>query len=286
MSWAAHELESYVIQKHVKAKVSYLAILLGCLLPDLFTKLPVYGLHIGNMTFIKASFPAKYHRGWPGVGFTHSLLFATLLPVGVLLFKRNRAWFIGMMLGIWSHVLTDCFDSVGTMLFFPFTQQHYSTGMWAYASQAGRYGDAAAYYSSFGGLWDFMWLCIAISGRQVLSKGYFFGKVVADDPAWAWLKAKFRMSDRAMLATYRAFFFYGGCRIFAWFIWARLFNPLRGKQKLDWSWRGPHWVDSVSFPARNWGNLFQNTALGITGMALLFVASWFLFVRHLWARAV
>ena len=32
MSWAAHELESYVIQKHVKAKVSYVAILLGCLL--------------------------------------------------------------------------------------------------------------------------------------------------------------------------------------------------------------------------------------------------------------
>jgi len=30
MSWAAHELESYFLQKHVKVKVSYLAILLGC----------------------------------------------------------------------------------------------------------------------------------------------------------------------------------------------------------------------------------------------------------------
>jgi len=52
VSWAAHELESYFLQKHVKVKVSYVAVLLGCLLPDLFTKLPVYGVHIGSMTFI------------------------------------------------------------------------------------------------------------------------------------------------------------------------------------------------------------------------------------------
>ena len=32
MSWAAHELESYFIQKHTKARISYLAILLGGLL--------------------------------------------------------------------------------------------------------------------------------------------------------------------------------------------------------------------------------------------------------------
>jgi hypothetical protein len=47
MSWAAHELESFALRKHMRTKVSYLGILLGCLLPDLFTKLPVYGLHIG-----------------------------------------------------------------------------------------------------------------------------------------------------------------------------------------------------------------------------------------------
>ena len=47
MSWAAHELESYFLQKHTKLRVSYLAILLGCLSPDLLTKLPVYGLDLG-----------------------------------------------------------------------------------------------------------------------------------------------------------------------------------------------------------------------------------------------
>ena len=286
MSWAAHELESYVIQKHVKAKVSYVAILLGCLLPDLFTKLPVYGLHIGNLTFIKASFPAKYHRGWPGVGPTHSLLFGLLFALVVLHFTKSRAWFIGLLLGQWSHVLTDCFDSVGTMLFFPFTTQHYSTGMWAYASQAGRYGDAAAYYSSLGGVWDFFWLLVAISSRSVLTKEYFFRKVVPDDPLWSWLRRKFAMSDRAMLALYRGFFVYGGCRIFAWFLWARLLNPERGVQKLDWSWHGPGWVNRVSFPAHDWGVFFTNTARGVAGTALVLFVVWHVLVRKQWAKAV
>lgn len=152
MSWAAHELESYFLQEHLKSrfktKISYLAVLLGCLLPDLLTKLPVYGLNIGNMTLIKAGEPWKYHRGWPGVGPTHSLLFIVLVSLLLLAWKKNRAWAFGLLIGGVAHVLTDCFDSVGTMLFFPFTTQLYSTGMWAYAAQAGRYGDASAYYSS------------------------------------------------------------------------------------------------------------------------------------------
>ena len=41
---------------------------------------------------------------------------------------RSRAWFLGLLIGQWAHALTDIFDSAGTMLFFPFTTQHYSTG--------------------------------------------------------------------------------------------------------------------------------------------------------------
>lgn len=285
MSWAAHELESYFIQGHTKLKISYIAVLLGCLLPDLFTKLPVYGLHIGNMTFIKASFPAKYHRGWPGVGFTHTLLFGFLIALIMLAVTRNRAWFLGLVIGAFAHVLTDTFDSVGTMLFFPFTTQHYSTDMWAYAAQAGRYGDAAAYYSSLGGVWDFLWLCLAVSGFRVFSRSFFFDTVVSADPAWGWMRRKFRMSDRAMLAAYRAFFVYGACRIFAWFLWARLLNPDRGKEYLDWSWGGPGWVNKVSFPAHDWGVFFANTGRGIVGFALALWLIWRFVGRRLWARA-
>lgn len=286
VSWAAHELESYVIQKHLKTKASYLAILIGCLGPDMLTKLPVYGLKIGGHQLVKASFPAKYHRGWPGVGPTHSLFFGALVGILVLWLSKNRAWAIGLVVGIWSHVLTDVFDSVGTMMFFPFTTQHYSTGLWAYASQAGRYGDAAAYYSSFGGVWDLFWLIMIIRGRDVLTKQYFFTKVVADDPAWGWLRRKFRMSDRAMLATYRAFFIYGGSRIFGWFFWARFFNPNRGEQKMSLVLKGPSWVQHVSFPAANWGEFALNTVRGVVGLGAFFALLWFVAIKRLWAHAV
>lgn len=285
MSWAAHELESYVIQKHTKLKISYLAILLGCLLPDLFTKLPVYGLHIGNLTFLKANFPAKYHRGWPGVGPTHSLLFGALVALTLLAVTKNRAWALGLLAGQWAHVLTDTFDSVGTMLFFPFSTQHYSTGMWAYAAQAGRYGDAAAYYSSFGGVWDFFWLCMALTGYKVFRRDFFFGTVMPNDPAWGWLRRRFGLSDRALLAAYRAWFIYGGSRIFAWFLWARVLNPARGSQFLDWSWRGPSWVQRVEFPARDWGNFAQSTVVGLVGLALALAVIWLTAGRRMWLRA-
>lgn len=288
MSWAAHELESYFLEGHLKVRVSYLAILIGCLLPDLFTKLPVYGLHIGNLTLVKASQPWKYHRGWPGVGPTHSLLFIVLTALVVLAWKRNRGWALGLILGGFAHVLTDCFDSVGTMLFFPFTTQHYSIGMWAYASQAGRYGDAAAYYSSFGGLWDFLWLCLALGGPTVFTRRHFFEKIVpADQGAWDWLRRTFGMSEAVMLATFRAFFVYGGCRIFGWFLWARFLNPDRGTQTLDLRWGGPDWVEKAprTQDADTWVGFFAATTVGAVGFALSCWLIWRLLGRRLWARA-
>jgi membrane-bound metal-dependent hydrolase YbcI (DUF457 family) len=286
VSWAAHELESYVLQKHVKVRISYIAILFGCLLPDFFTKLPVYGLHIGNMELIKAKTPYKYHRGWPGVGPTHSLLWAFLISTLVLLIWRNRAWFLGILIGTAAHVLTDTFDSVGTMVFFPFTTQHYSTDMWAYASQQGRYGDAAAYYSSLGGVWDLLWLLIALTGAGVLSRKYFRETVLPNDPgAWAWMKRTFGLNDSAMVAAYRAWFVYGACRIFAWFAWARLLNPNRGKEVLDLTWGGPDWVDKVSYPFPGWGTFLLHTAIGVVGWTVTVVVGWRLFGRRLWDRA-
>ena len=287
MSWAAHELESYVLQKHIRSKISYLAILLGCLLPDLFTKMPVYGLKIGDLTLIKAAEPWKYHRGWPGVGPTHSLLFIVIVALVLLAWKKNRAWALGLFVGGIAHVLTDCFDSVGTMLFFPFTTQHYSTGMWAYASQEGRYGDASAYYSSLGGVWDFLWVCIAVGGPKVFSRAFFLAKVVPDDPVWGWLRRRFRLTDTVMLAMYRAYFVYGACRVFGWFIWARLLNPNRGTQVLDWSWGGPSWVNKAPDfqTADTWAGFLGQTAIGVAGLGVSMWVLWALLGRRLWARA-
>ena len=285
MSWAAHELESYFLQKHVKVKVSYLAVLLGCLLPDLLTKLPVCGLHIGDRTLLKAATPYQYHRGWPGVGPTHSLLFGVLVGVLLLLVTKNRAWALGIVIGQWAHVLTDTFDSAGTMLFFPFSTQHYSFGMWAYAAQAGRYGDAAAYYSSFGGVWDVFWLLMAISGLAVFRREFFFNKIVPVDPVWAWIRRRFDPSEATMVAIYRAFFVYGACRIFGWFFWARFFNPDRGTQTVSVVWGGPRWVDKVTFHWPGWGEFIVNTGVGAVGVALTLSLLWWLLLRRKWAEA-
>jgi len=285
MSWAAHELESYFLQKHLKAKVSYLAILLGCLLPDLLTKLPVYGIEIEGHQFLKAPTPYQYHRGWPGVGFTHSLAFGAVVAILVLAVTRSRAWFLGLLIGQWAHALTDVFDSAGTMLFFPFTTQHYSTGMWAYAAQEGRYGDAAAYYSSLGGVWDAFWLVMALTGFQVLRRRFLIERVIPNDPVWPWLTQRFAMPDRVVVAAYRAFFVYGACRILAWFGWARLLNPARGTEVLDWSWGGPFWVQKVTTKAPSTAVFWTNTFRGMALWAAAAVFTTRYVIAPLWERA-
>ncbi|BEP12958.1 hypothetical protein acdb102_12690 [Acidothermaceae bacterium B102] len=279
MSWAAHELESYFLQKHTKIRVSYLAILLGCLAPD-FTKFHVYGLDIGPIHLKAAKHPYEYHRGWPGVGPTHSLMFGVALFVFVLLVFRSKQWALGLLIGQWAHVLTDICDSVGTMVFFPFSTQHYTIGMWAYAAQQGKYGDAAAYYSSLGGVWDFFWLLMVLTGFQVLSAGYFFAHVVPNDPVWGWLRRRFHLRDVTLLAMYRAFFLYGACRIIAWFTWSRLVRHA----PLDWSWGGPYWVNKVVLPHEPWATFAWNTTRSLVLFPLSLYLLWVLFGRRLWNR--
>ena len=281
MSWAAHELESYFIHKHVNARISFLAILLGCLLPDLFTKLPVYGFSFGVLHIHPQHDPWQYHRGWPGVGFTHSLMFGIVVATVILVVGRSRAWFLGIIIGSAAHVLTDMFDSVGTMVFFPFTTQHYAIGMWAYASQQGRYGDAAAYYSSLGGVWDFLWLCLAVTGWRVFTADYFFTHVEPSDHAWLWLRRTFALRDTAVLALYRAYFVYGGARIFAWFIWARVTRHA----PLDWHWGGPYWVQKATTHYGTAAGATERTAQGALGLVVTCLILWVLVGRRLWQRA-
>jgi hypothetical protein len=164
------------------------------------------------------------------------LLFGVLVATVVLWRWKSPEWALGLLIGQWAHCLTDTMDTVGTMLFFPFTTQHYSGGMWAYAATAGRYGDAAAYYGSLGGVWDLLWLLIALASWRVFRKDYFETVVLPNDPrAWGWLRRRFRLQDSTLLAMYRAYFFYGACRIFAWSLWAWI-----NGMKWDLSWGGPH----------------------------------------------
>jgi membrane-bound metal-dependent hydrolase YbcI (DUF457 family) len=285
VSWAAHELESYVLQKHLRLPMSFTAVLLGCLLPDLFTKLPVYGLNMGDVTYLRVTNPALYHRGWPGVGMTHSLLFGVGVSLVVLAVFRSRAWALGLLVGQWAHAVSDTFDTAGTMLLFPFSTQHVSFGMWAYAGHAGHYGDATAYYSGLGAVWDIGWLVIAGAGFAALSGRYFATAVEPADPTWAWIRRRFTPSPVALRALYRAFFVYGACRIVAWMLRARVLNPARGEQPFDLSWGGPSWVDAARFPAESWADFARSMAVGVAGLSVTLVLVWQLFGRRLWLRA-
>jgi membrane-bound metal-dependent hydrolase YbcI (DUF457 family) len=239
MSWAAHELENFYFLKKIGKQISYLGLLVGVLAPDVLTKLYTYGFSIGGI-HLKAENPAQFQRGWPGMGFTTSFM-AGLIFAGFiyLISRRNKAWFFGVLVGYSAHVVMDSFDSVGVMMFWPFYYRNISVGMYRYSALLGKHGDAIAYYSSLGFVVDLTSLLVVLLfAWRVLSSEYFRTIVRPADPAWSWLERKFALPEPALLAFYRAFFFYGACRIISWTLWAHL---VKGAS-WDLSWGGAHWV--------------------------------------------
>jgi membrane-bound metal-dependent hydrolase YbcI (DUF457 family) len=247
MSWSAHQFETYVLQKHFgkRLRISYLAIVLGDLIPDSLTKIWVYGFNVGDEHF-GAKDPAVFHRGWPGAGFTHSLMFGVVVASVVCWFARTRPWAVpwsvGIVIGQWAHSITDINDTKGTMLFFPFTTHNFSIGTWAYAAQVGKHHDAAAYFSSLGLVMDVLWLAILIVfARRVLSRDYFRNVIRRSDPG-AWNAIGRRIPEQGQLAIYRSLFVFGVARIASWTTWAHVVN---GAFAWDLRWGGPDWVRKV-----------------------------------------
>jgi len=239
MSWAAHDLEPYVIQRHLGRRVAIIPLLIGSYAPDLSTKWFVYGINLFGLE-LKADNPAQFHRGWPGAGFTHSLAFGVVIALLILVLTRRRIWAFSFLIGQWSHALTDTGDTVGTMLFFPITTKHFSLGAWAYAGQTGRFNDAGAYFSGLGFVWDGVWVVAATMGWRVLTRSYFEETVLPGDPIWGWAQAALPMV--AVLALYRASYFYGVTRWIAWIIWAHVANSFA----FDISWGGPNWAPALT----------------------------------------
>jgi membrane-bound metal-dependent hydrolase YbcI (DUF457 family) len=238
MSWATHDVEPYIIKRHLRGKISFLAILIGSWGPDVFTKWFVYGVNVFGWE-LKADDPAAFHRGFPGVGFTHSLAFGIAVGAAFWLLTRNRAWSLGLLVGIWAHVLSDTLDSNGVMLFFPFYFDRVHFDAWAYAGETGRYVDGAAYFSSLGFAWDGFWIALVALHWRVLTAEYFRSEVMPHDPVWAW--AGRWLPEEALLVVYRGAYFYGVTRWIAWLAWAHVLHSY----EFDLSWGGPHWVRGV-----------------------------------------
>lgn len=282
MSWATHELENYFIQKHTKVQASFLAIAVGAFAPDMITKGFVYGFTVGDFGIAQPDDPIQFHRGWPGAGFTHSLMFGVVVAALVLRFTGSRSWALGLLIGHWAHVITDINDTAGTMLFFPFSTVQVTTGMWKHAAYTGRYNDAAAYYSSPGGLWDTFWLLmVLVFARQTLTKRYFREVVVPADPrAWAWIGRKFRLPERGLVALYRGWLFYGGCRIVAWTLFARF----RTDYAWDPSWGGPHYIERFDLYGGSIARTVASLMLGALLFAVTLVVGWHLVLRRWWEQ--
>jgi len=247
MSWAAHDVEPYVIKPHLRrleAKlgfaISFMAILIGSWAPDMMTKWFVYGISIGPWGF-RADNPAEFHRGWPGVGFMHSLAWGVVVGVVVwLIFRKKRwakSWAIGLMVGIWAHVLSDTLDSNGVQLFFPLTTERVHFDAWAYAGETGRYVDGAAYFSSLGFVWDGFWIGMVLLNWRVLKNDYF-QEHIRPEAFFVFLNHRLHIPDAALVVLYRGAFFYGVCRWCAWLIWTHVTHD----NSFDLSWGGPSWV--------------------------------------------
>jgi hypothetical protein len=261
MSWAAHQFEVYAVQGHLpqkmRGRVSFWAIWLGDFTPDFLSKFWVYGITIGGTRYGAAQ-PHQWHRGWPGMGITHTLFLGVLITAGLWLWRHNRAVTIGYLLGYAAHVLTDVNDSVGTMLLFPLTTINWTTQTWAYAAttDGGKYLDAAAYYSSLGLVMDLFWLVVVLLSWRTLTHEHWRTRIVPADPhVWSWF-ARY-LPERGLLALYRAMFFYGVCRLIAWSTWAHfvaepvLDGVSHAGYPLDLSWTGPWWLAALSLPHVN-----------------------------------
>jgi membrane-bound metal-dependent hydrolase YbcI (DUF457 family) len=274
VSWAAHEFENYFIQKHAGVKASFLAICVGTYLPDAITKHWVYQ---------HPSDAAHFHRGWPGIGFTHSLIFGFVISVAVLALTKSRTWALGLLVGQWAHVFTDVSDTAGVMMFFPFSTETVTIGMWKHAAAQGRYGDGAAYYSGLGGIWDFFWLLMVLAfAREALTSDYFRRVVMPTDPAaWTFLRRRLYLTDNGLLVFYRGLFFYGLGRMVAWFLYARF------EVKVPWQpvWGGPNYVAGHYLQYGSREEVAIRLVIGGVALLVFFWLCWISFVRRLWRRA-
>ena len=244
MSWAAHDLEPYLFRAKLGGAISLPLCLAGSYSPDIMSKWAVYGLDFSGDAKLVAD-PVQLHRGWPGVGFTHSLAFGLLMAGLILLVSRgNKMWALSFLLGAWAHVFSDTLDSVGVMLLFPLTDWHLHLDAWQYVGQAGRKEDAIAYYTSLGGVWDILWATWLAFHWRMFTADHFHREIVPRDTFWLWLRT--RASDTVMLTLYRASAFFGVASIAGWYIWALFVNDLHAG--LDWSFGGPQWAPRVGPP--------------------------------------
>ena len=165
----------------------------------------VYGIHIGGWD-LKASDPVQFHRGWPGVGFTHSLLYGVVISPPLLAAAREQ----------------DLGDQLSDRPVGARDHRHRRHGRDDAAlpvddphplRRVGVRGPDRA-RDRCGGLlqwsrrvWDAVWIVYGIFSWRVLTRSYFEQHVFTADEFWS--RANKYLPMAALLVVYRAAFFYG-----------------------------------------------------------------------------
>jgi hypothetical protein len=133
-------------------------------------------------------------------------------------------------------------------------------------------------------MWDTFWLVLVlVFAWKTLRRSYFRDVIVPADPAvWLWLHRRFGITERGLLALYRGLLFYGGCRIVAWTLYARVVV----KAPWDPSWGGPDYIEHVDLSTSSWGEAARSVALGALLFVVVLFVAWKAFIRRLWNRGV
>ena len=80
MSWAAHDIEPYLLRAKLGASISVPFCIIGSYSPDILTKWAVYGLDFSG---------------------SKKLLFSVLIALVIFLWSKNRAWAVSFVIGAW-----------------------------------------------------------------------------------------------------------------------------------------------------------------------------------------
>ena len=231
MCWFSHDLEPYAF-KILSRRVLLTWLLFGSVSPDIFTKF-----------FIESGWIPVFQHRHIGIGVTHTLFFGVVVAIIIYFLAKRKVGHdyavrasTSFLIGQWSHVLLDSLDSVGLMIFFPFSEKFFALSFWSYAAQLGHWGDLYVFYHSIALFIEtivfvFVWLkawrfllprefekilseerldyIISVRNRGVLYTLYFYYMVASLRlPVWVFkVWFAYTPTDEALLLVFRNMFY-------------------------------------------------------------------------------
>lgn len=166
MSITAHYTEQYVL-KYYFPRLNFRWLVVGSAFPNLFLIDRIFMFLIDT----------KMHRDYL-FGHFHTLIVPLACSLLVWwIFGRNPG--LCFLIGSWLHVLTDIFDELGVMLFWPITNTKYAVGIWPWSDISILYDWHNYFTTPASALFEIFFLVWAIIVTWKSGKGSFLSKAIA-----------------------------------------------------------------------------------------------------------